>query len=754
MVIFRPGKLDYVDLETTLDNVSSVTGNVVRFLFNGSQYVIVERNESTYETELNYWNTNGDAAASYLVSKSKIFDMCYDSSDGVYYAVRLNTDSDYYGTPGADWGATTLFFDDFEEGSSTDDYKFDEFLWVDSLPSWYQYTRNSEDSVGRTYTSNTRSWASFVRNPDSKTLDFKTRAGIGIIRTALSADSDFQAYLDIRSTALPHEYSVFSLRMIDTDPLFSTEKNNLVVEAMMLGDYDYYDSVAKPGKWRSAHITFTPDNSSSLWSVFNFRLIESVVTDSRYGLDTNLDTSNYSSYQVLFYDNDSGNQYFKVDQTSPGSSILASGVISESSRSFDLVDGPFAFTIMASPTVDLDTTNLVGTSITFNVNVSEDIGGGSSDLTSTSGVSGFKIGVGRAGTNLYARRDDDGDVPTLSWNDINVYNAVPSWVTPNLSVELYGDCSSLASTSPDIKCDQLLLESASSGTWSNIHTLTIEALDTTGAITTKTITNSSGEIISRLNAINRPNTNGGDFDSLRDNGIVSIATDHGSSSDGSIFVLVKRDENDETRLYRYKKSVLPIEDVEGGETAFLVASGTLDRGNFYRGGSFGYSSYTGGELSYATDNWTDVGKGFYFNTLLSGTLSGTRPRHSAWLSNVDHIAWNIDDYDSLYGVTVTGTNAGKVRLFNLSPITAAFCNVRIDNRALDAGTGDQTNVVAEVMNAYGEPLSGKVVNFTVSAGDGSVSPISATTNVSGEALTTYTVGSSITTSTITAAVNI
>jgi len=754
MGIFRPGKLAYIDLEITLEDISSVTGNVIRFLFNGSQYVVIERNESDYSVELNYWNTNGDIAASYLVSKTSIFDMYYDKTDEIYYSVRLNTDSAYSGTPGSDWGATTIFFDDFEEGKTTDQYKVNEYLWDESLPSWYLYTRNSEDALGRTYTNNTRSWSSFVRNPTQNTLEFKTRAGLGLVKTASSSDSDFQAYLDIRTSVFPHELSTFSMRMIDSDILFAEEKNNLIAEAMFTGDYDFYDSVSKPGKWRSAHITFSPDNSSGLWSVFNFRLIESSISNPVYGLDTYLDSANYSTYKVEFYSNVAGSQYFKVDQTSPGSSILASGTISESSREFDLVDGPFGFTIKASDSVDLDSTNLVGTNIYFNVNVSEDLGGGSSDLTSTSGISGFTMGVGRAGTNLYARRDEDGAIPTLTWNDINVYSAVPSTVTPKISVELFGDCSSLADSNPSVECDEVSIESATAGSWADIPTLTIEAFDATGAITTKAVTNSSGEVISKLNVINRPSANGGDFASLRDNGAISITTDQGSVADGSIFLFVKRDENDLTRVYRYKKSDLPIESLEGGESAGLVASGTVDKSAFYRIGSFGFCDSPYGELAYATDNWTDVGKGFYLNTLTSGTLSGTRPRRVSWLQDVDYTGWNINDYDSLYGLTVTGTNAGKVRLFNMSPTTAAFCNVKVNNRVLDAGTGEDSTVIAQVMNTFGYPLSGKTVSFSISAGDGSISPASAITNVSGEALSVYTVGSSITTSTITAAVNI
>jgi hypothetical protein len=60
------------------------------------------------------------------------------------------------------------------------------------------------------------------------------------------------------------------------------------------------------------------------------------------------------------------------------------------------------------------------------------------------------------------------------------------------------------------------------------------------------------------------------------------------------------------------------------------------------------------------------------------------------------------------------------------------------------------NITAFVVNAYGDPLQSKTVNFAVTAGDGSVSPAFACTTSSGTASTVFTAGSSTGTAVITA----
>lgn len=84
---------------------------------------------------------------------------------------------------------------------------------------------------------------------------------------------------------------------------------------------------------------------------------------------------------------------------------------------------------------------------------------------------------------------------------------------------------------------------------------------------------------------------------------------------------------------------------------------------------------------------------------------------------------------------------GELLTFNTDPDQSAFAAVNVDDFTLRAGTSDSSTVTAEVINAWGEALSGKTVNFSVIQGDGAVSPPSDTTDVSGEATTLYSAGS-------------
>ena len=78
--------------------------------------------------------------------------------------------------------------------------------------------------------------------------------------------------------------------------------------------------------------------------------------------------------------------------------------------------------------------------------------------------------------------------------------------------------------------------------------------------------------------------------------------------------------------------------------------------------------------------------------------------------------------------------------------------VNAEDVTLPAGTSQQTFVNADVINAWGEELDGKVVTFAVTAGDGAVSPSSDTTVSGGRATTQFTVGSTVGVSTVTATV--
>ena len=78
--------------------------------------------------------------------------------------------------------------------------------------------------------------------------------------------------------------------------------------------------------------------------------------------------------------------------------------------------------------------------------------------------------------------------------------------------------------------------------------------------------------------------------------------------------------------------------------------------------------------------------------------------------------------------------------FNIDSSLSAFASVNVDDYSLRAGTSDVANVTAEVINAWGDPLNGKTVNFVITEGDGVVNPAQDTTNASGVANTVYNAG--------------
>jgi hypothetical protein len=82
----------------------------------------------------------------------------------------------------------------------------------------------------------------------------------------------------------------------------------------------------------------------------------------------------------------------------------------------------------------------------------------------------------------------------------------------------------------------------------------------------------------------------------------------------------------------------------------------------------------------------------------------------------------------------------ELKQFNIDSSISAFASLNVDDFSLAAGTAETTTARAEVINAWGDPLQGKSVAFSVTQGDGFVTPAGDTTDAAGEATTTYSVG--------------
>lgn len=98
--------------------------------------------------------------------------------------------------------------------------------------------------------------------------------------------------------------------------------------------------------------------------------------------------------------------------------------------------------------------------------------------------------------------------------------------------------------------------------------------------------------------------------------------------------------------------------------------------------------------------------------------------------------------DTKTGINYEIASEAELLSFNTDSDQSAFAAVNVDDFTLRAGVSppDSSTVTAEVINAWGEPLDGKTVNFSVTTGDGAVSPPSDTTDVNGEATTTFLAG--------------
>lgn len=112
------------------------------------------------------------------------------------------------------------------------------------------------------------------------------------------------------------------------------------------------------------------------------------------------------------------------------------------------------------------------------------------------------------------------------------------------------------------------------------------------------------------------------------------------------------------------------------------------------------------------------------------------------------VFYDQNDFDTLYFVD-TSTN---LQSFNIDDRISAFMAVNAEDVTLPAGTSQQTFVHADVINAWGESLDGKTVTFSVTAGDGAITPSTDVTAGGGRATSQYTVGSTVGVSTVTATV--
>lgn len=221
-----------------------------------------------------------------------------------------------------------------------------------------------------------------------------------------------------------------------------------------------------------------------------------------------------------------------------------------------------------------------------------------------------------------------------------------------------------------------------------------------------------------------------------------------SSGTGGGFVYIKIN----TTIYKYANNVALGTETGSGATATSIGQIPKDGTN-----SFSWTHESGvGAVPFLTYIEHDSNLNItHLKTLNHVTLQDTTDQKEVLLNVSSTYAaqklklfYDQNDFDTLYFVD-SSTN---LQSFNIDDRISAFMAVNAEDVTLPAGTSQQTFVNADVINAWGESLDGKTVTFSVTAGDGAVTPSTDVTVSGGRASTQFTVGSTVGVSTVTATV--
>ena len=154
-------------------------------------------------------------------------------------------------------------------------------------------------------------------------------------------------------------------------------------------------------------------------------------------------------------------------------------------------------------------------------------------------------------------------------------------------------------------------------------------------------------------------------------------------------------------------------------------------------------SVSGSNLEYVTDRWTLLGISQYADFQYPIFINQLDPDSLHFLK--------VDD-TAINGVTVDETPA-YFQVFNIDDTLAQFVNVNSSDSVMPAGIGATSIITAKVANCWGTTLSGKLVQFWVSSGDGGVYPTFSYTDATGRTTTTFTTGANVGISNVAVVVN-
>ncbi len=343
-------------------------------------------------------------------------------------------------------------------------------------------------------------------------------------------------------------------------------------------------------------------------------------------------------------------------------------------------------------------------------------------------ASGIQLEVGRQNTNAYLKYQDT-DAPGL------ITAQVGNMPDTRVKVQVYGNPAGLG---VNVSADNFTL-GLSPSLFFNSPVFSVVTINKDGNLEqVPSVSDADGYAIKILDVIQDLSASYNDY--LYPNvGIATNGVAHGSG--GEIYIKV----ND--TLYRYLKSVMPLVSEDGSSAATTTTAEIPTTGIT----AFAYNGYTQGGLSFV--EYVPGLSGTFVKTIDASSLVAQPEK--AFLdvpTDLYPFAWNVVDLSTLYYVDGTA-----LKLYDLNETKAAFANVSSDKQILAAGTQETAIITAQILNVYGEPKTNKTMTFSVSAGDGAISPaIGCSDNLGdtdGSDTTTYTVGSAVGAATITVTVS-
>jgi hypothetical protein len=302
-----------------------------------------------------------------------------------------------------------------------------------------------------------------------------------------------------------------------------------------------------------------------------------------------------------------------------------------------------------------------------------------------------------------------------------------------VAIELFGNTDG----SVQISADNYIV--TGSGTFPSVAVFTVERVDPSDG----EVVAGNPTVIEAFDVIGDPSLGYNDFL----DGRVQIAATASGGGGGYIYLKVGNE------LWKYSNavSILGTEDgssADVNQVGQIAADGTHSL-------AWTYSSAVGGVPFLTYVEYEDSVDMIHLKTIDKDTLQNTTDTKEVFLditgystSQEFRVFYHQTDFNTLYYVN----SSYALQAFNVDETISAFMAVNADDVTLPAGTAQSTNVNADVINAWGVALDGKTVTFSVTAGDGAITPSSDVTSSGGRASSQFTVGSTVGVSTVTASV--